>query len=139
MPEDFRMSLQHKAFEFDFACDAPQIACFLSCPHNCDVMINGSNELSSGSEMKLALSPRAVATFFFGALHLNPAQVCTDLNEQRERMSTCVPDLLRESLSRECYWPNAWTPDDIFAEPDLTVYFARKDYGAASRNAASST
>jgi hypothetical protein len=78
--------------------------------------------------MKLMLSPRAVATFVFGALRMSPVEFCKELNNQRDRISSCIPSLLRDCLSRECYSPNAWEPDDLL--PDLTVYFANHDLGS---------
>jgi hypothetical protein len=128
MPDDFSMSLVHKDFEFDFACDALQIADSLSCPHNCDIKIKVSDTHSFGSNMKVELSPRAVATFVFGALVLNPVRVCKELNEQRERMSVAIPRLLKDSLSRDCCWPDAWAVDS--PEAEFTVHVGSQDYGS---------
>lgn len=44
-------------------------------------------------------------------------------------MATVVPNLLADSLARDCYWPNAWAPDH-YPEAEFSVYRARQDCGS---------
>ncbi len=134
MADDFRLRLRHKVFDFDFSCEAAQIVDILKCPHDQDVELTADNNWVEGSEMKVMLSPRALASFSFGALALSPARMHRALSDRRYRFAISIASFLNTTLQRDGWSADAWNSGCV--EIDFRATHARQDYGSFPKKCA---
>jgi hypothetical protein len=131
MTADLVISMKEKSFEFSAEWTCADIENRIKIGKFGDLRITASDEadVDAGAEIKLILSPKSIAAFLFQSILLYPIEMAAELSQRRDCLRNLLPRALRQALSGDCSWSNAWKNDGpMFDWADLEVLLAEQHY-----------
>jgi hypothetical protein len=121
MTGDLVISMKEKSCEFSAEWTCEDIEYRIKFDKFGDLRIAALDEVDvdSGAEIMLILTPKSMAAFLFQSILLYPIEMAAVLNQRRESLRNLLPRALRQALSADCSWPNAWKNDGPWFDADL--------------------